>query len=250
MAADDPQRNPDDPEDDGADSVEPEEEEGEGEGEVNEPAGDDEGGEEEQEELEVRPRPSRESSQRIREAAERAQALERQNAELAQRQRDLDYRESQRREAEAKAEKAKEDELIAGMSPQEQAMYTMAKRIVSVEKNVQQSTQQSLDRADKAEFARYESDPRFKKLIPEVERGYQQLRAQGTQISRVAVLDYLLGKQMREKGEAAGTRQRTEGASRVRQARGTGGSTRSNVSGSAARTRTVVDRAEKEDWII
>ena len=239
----DPERGPDDPEDDDADSVEEREDEGE-EGEPGEDG--DDGGEEET--VEVAPEKPR--SQRIREAAERAQELEKRKAELDARQREFDFRETQNRERQQQAERQKEDELLSGMTPQEQAMYTMAKRIVGVEKTVQQSSSQALDATDRAEFRRYEADPRFKKYAGEVERAYQQLRSQGTQISRVAVLDYLMGKALREKGEVAAAKQRKEGASRVASRRGAPASTRSNVAGNASRRTTLVDRAEREDWTI
>jgi hypothetical protein len=59
-----------------------------------------------------------------------------------------------------------------------------------------------------------------------------------------------MGKALREKGEVSAAKQRKEGASRVASRRGAPASTRSNVSGSASRRTTLVDRAEKEDWII
>jgi len=241
----DPEHGPDDPEDDGADSAEPEEEEGAEEGE---PEGSDNEGDGEEETVEVAPEKPR--SQRYAQAAERAQELERRKAELDARQREFDFRETESRKAQAQAEKQKEDELLSGMTLQEQAMYTMAKRIVGVEKTVQQSNASALDATDRAEFRRYEQDPRFRKYAGEVERAYQQLRNQGTQISRVAVLDYLMGKALREKGEGQASRQRKEGASRVAARRGAPASTRSNVSGTASRRTSLIDRAEKEDWAI
>lgn len=229
-------RGPDDAEDDGADSVEEGDEET---GEQNEAPEGDEGGDEEEEEIAAEPR---RSARDIRDSADRLAQIEQRERELAAR----DAAEQQRRQRE---EEEKERNLLAQMNEGEQAQYLLAKKITGIERTLHQTNADTIDRADKIESDKYLTQPRYKKYAADVERAYHELRRQGTQVSRVAVLDYIVGKELRLRGEAEGDRQRQEGQKRIARARGKPGRAQSDVGGGRRQT-SVVSRAETEDWVI
>jgi hypothetical protein len=224
---------PDEADDDDADGTERE-----GEDEEESPEeGDDKGGEEE--EVEVKPRRGSES---IREIA-------RHRAELEQREAALRAAEAARAEEKRQADEAAERETLSRMTEDQQVQYHMAKKLVGIENQLKSNNFAAQDAADRAEAARVLEQPRFRKFAAEVERGYRELTAKGVQISRIAVLDYIVGKSIREGGRQAASKQRRDGERRIESARGKPGAGRSNV-GSAGRNTSVVRRAEQEDWSI
>ncbi len=240
---------PDDLEDDGADGAErDDEDEGEGDESDDEEqdtaAGDKKAAADEEEGEDDEPPPRRRSAREVREIADRA-------ADVERRERALQEADSRKAQETAQQEAQREQELLASMDDGQKTTYLMAKELMGLKKAVQNQEISTFDRADKAEFeTKYASQPRFKKFSSEVERGYQELRKQGTNISRVAVLDYLIGKSIREGGAAAHQKQRRAGAKRIAEARGKGGGGRSDVGGGGRSGRSVVNRAENEDWAI
>jgi hypothetical protein len=236
---DPPDPKPDDADDDGADGAEPdgnEAEDGGDEGAEDGEAGEDEG---EEETVEARPR----RSETIREIADRRADLERREALL----RDAEAR---RNDEKRQADEAKENDLLARMTEEQQVQYQMAKKLVGIENQLKSNNFAAQDATDRAEAQRVLEQPRFKKFAGEVERGYRELTAKGVQISRLAVLDYLVGKSIREGGTKAATKQRSDGQRRIESARGKPGTGRSNVGAGASRNASVVRRAESEDWQI
>ena len=178
--------------------------------------------------------------------------LARMRADLDRRQAELDARDRYERQTQERSDQVNEQQLMDQMQPHEKAMYVMAKQIKALEGKLNNSNASSFDQVDRQAFEKYAQDKRFSKYAADVERGYQELRKQGTQISRVAVLDYLLGKAVRERGSTEVSQQRQRGAERVSSARGPSGSTmRGNAPATGPRgRRSTVDRAESEDWAI
>lgn len=227
-----PQPGPDEADDDGADSVEREDEDEEAE-----EGGDEEEGEEEA--VEVKPR----RSEAIREIADRRAELERREALL----RDA---EAKRADEKRQADETRENELLSRMTEEQQVQYQMAKKLVGIENQLKSNNFAAQDATDRAEAQRVLEQPRFKRFAGEVERGYRELTAKGVQISRLAVLDYLVGKSIREGGTKAASKQRSEAQRRIEGARGKPGAGRSNVGAGTGRSQSVVRRAEREDWQI
>lgn len=242
---------PDDLEDEGVDGADEGDEDAgeddgeEGEGEEEAPSGKKAAAAEEEEgEEEDEPPPRRRSAREVREIADRA-------AELDRRERNLQEADQRKAQETAQQEAQREQELLAAMDDAQKTQYIIAKRVVGLEKTIKQGEASAFDRADKAEFdVKFATQPRYKKYASEVERGYQELRKQGTQISRTAVLHFLVGKAIVEGGAAAHQKQRRAGAKRIAEARGKGGGGRSDVGGGSRSGGSVVNRAEKEDWAI
>jgi colicin import membrane protein len=226
---------PDDGDDDDANGTEREVED---EDESPEEGGEGES-EEEGEEVEVKPR----RSESIREIAQR-------RAELEQREAALRAAEDRRAEEKRQADEAAERETLSRMTEDQQVQYHMAKKLVGIENQLKSNNFAAQDATDRAEAARVLEQPRFKKFAAEVERGYRELTAKGVSISRLAVLDYIVGKSIREGGRQAASKQRRDGERRIEKAQGRPGAGRSNVGGNVGRNASVVRRAEQEDWSI
>ena len=141
-----------------------------------------------------------------REAAQRAEAAERRLQELLA---------SQQSQSRAQTE-AQERQRLEQMLPDERAEYIARQTADRTTRELAALRQEMADPSDRATFqAAQARDPRLAKVAAEVESTLAGLRAQGTTLPRTELAAYLLGKKILEKGAAAGTRQRSQAATRV-----------------------------------
>jgi hypothetical protein len=76
------------------------------------------------------------------------------------------------------------------------------------------------DQNDKSQFsALAASNPLLKRVADKVETELRGIRAQGQNIEREKLADYLIGKEIREKGVAALKSQKVDGQRRIQQQR-------------------------------
>ena len=202
-----------DEETEGGDEPIPDEEEG--------VEGDDgDGSGEEEPRQEVRPqrpgRRERQAAQLRREREERATERAAYEARLAA----LERRETQPRydpQVQARAEQAELERIM--QLPYEQQLVALnertERRVAAALGNTQA---QIADSADRAEFRDLQRDePAARRMAAEVERQIAEGRAQGLRgLTRVAVYNYLVGQEAREKMKKAGDRQRRTGRANIR----------------------------------
>lgn len=130
--------------------------------------------------------------------------------EAADLRRRLDTFEAQQRQRQAPAENpADEAARLALMSPEERINY----RLDQAERRNQQATAQMQfqlqENADRSGFAALcASDPLAARLASKVEAKLSEIRAQGQNVSREALLDFLIGQEVRQKQTKAGAQQR------------------------------------------
>lgn len=135
-----------------------------------------------------------------RDARERAERLERDLEEMRRGN-------TGRNRAE---EEAAERERLALMTPEERTDYLLRKQRDEILGEVRRGQFVTADQNDKAAFAaRAASDPLYRRYEERVEKELQTLRARGQNVSREALLSYLIGQDaLKRRGEVAGKQRR------------------------------------------
>ena len=151
------------------------------------------------------------------------------------------------------AEAAEEARLVQAMTPEERAIYNMAKGQRQQQTEIQQMRAQLFDSSDRSAFiAKYAADPRFSHLLDDVETRAAQLRAQGVPIQREAVLKFLIGERaMSAPAKKAAKVQRSAATERRQAAQGnTRGGGRSDTGRTSSRPTSTVARMEMENGAV
>lgn len=184
----------------------------------------------EQQRLQVLANRNRESEERAVKAEQRLAALEQrltgQTAEVQERER------QQRR---------------ALMTPEEQLRDDLEEAGKKHDREIQNIRTTLWEQQDKATFDTFlaTSNGRYAKLLPEVNQAVAQLRQVGNySMPRLMVLDWALGKTIREKGMTARPKEQEKGAKRIASQTVRPSSTRSDERGSDS--RTLSERAARE----
>lgn len=176
------------------------------------------------------PRRSR-AQERIR-ASQAAVKVERERAERLERE--LAESRAGTSRTQAAAEQERESALMASMDESQKTQYLMAKAIRETQIGTQRLEQRIFDSNDRATFlARTASDKRAHALRDKVEDAYQQLVRSlpptATPISREIVYYTLLGREIANASPKRAAKQREAGQRRIADARGSGGSVRSDA---------------------
>jgi len=173
--------------------------------------------------------------------AERAR-LEGERAErdrIAREQAARDTREAERQE----------QELLATMSDQDKAQYLLAKETRNNKQTIQQTQMLLQSSTDQHKFSRtLTRKPQFAKYEDEVERRHQATLAQGGFISRDVILAHLIGEKAL-KGET-NEAQRQEGKRRIQNQRQGARTARGDTTGRNSSGKSLVQRAEDQNWAI
>lgn len=145
-------------------------------------------------------------SNEAREARERAERIEREFNEFRNRQQQQTTRESPEQEA----------QRLALMTPEERMEYRFDQAQRQNQQTMQAMAFQMQDTSDKSAFATLcMSDPVAAKYKDKVESELTRLRSQGQNVNREALLDYLIGRDVRAKRGPAADRQRKDGERRI-----------------------------------
>lgn len=170
---------------------------------------------------------------RTREAEERALRAERAVEELRRNNQTVSQQEQERQER----------ERYALMTPDEQIRYDLRR---AEERSQNAFRQMQLQMHEQNDFNNFNSiiqrNPRLEKYKDEVLRTAQGLRTQGNYVPREMILDYLIGKEVREKGLQAAGKQAQRGKQRIASQTVRPNSSRSDVN---TRTRQLDDRTAR-----
>lgn len=125
-------------------------------------------------------------------------------------------RQNQQPQLSPEDEAAQERERLAIMTPDERTEYRLAKSERNNARQIQQMRIEQQDALDQAQYqTRAASDPRFKRYEPEVNKRLRELRAQGQNVTREALLKFILGEKLLERDAAAGAKQKAAAGKRV-----------------------------------
>ncbi len=153
---------------------------------------------------------------RAQEAERERDGLRQTIAELQRSQQEIQQRIAADPQARARAE-AQEAELLSRMGPDEQARYFYNKgrqEIGQVLQNQRIETADQIDRLSYDSTAR--SSPLHQRYATRVEDLLRTERSQGRSPPREVILDYLIGRDVRERAMRAAPGQRRQAAARVR----------------------------------
>lgn len=154
------------------------------------------------------------------------------------------------RERQQREDQRREEELMASMDETQRTQYLLAKE-VKVAKDGQNATRLLVQSStDQNKFTRtLTKKPEYSKFEDEVESRHQTALSQGAFIARDVILAHLIGEQAL-KGTATRA-QEQRGARRIQSQR-QGGAQRTRGDQTGARTsgKSVVERAETENWAI
>lgn len=150
------------------------------------------------------------------------------------------------------AEAAEEARLVQAMTPEERAVYQVAKQQKQFGTQMQQMQAQLFDSNDRAAFyGRYGADPRFSGMLDDIETDTQRMRNQGIPVTREAVLKFKLGERaMSAPARKQVNTQRQQATDRRVAAQGNTRGGRSDTGRQAPRAGTVVQRMEMENGAV
>ena len=160
------------------------------------------------------------------------------------------------RETEAARQRAEdarvEREAVASRTDEQRVQYTLAKKVNQTEQGMTQLSRITQSASDQSRFDRLlNKKPQYEKYADEVERRHQQALQNGGMVPREELLKHLIGENALKDERSARVKGQKEAAGRrVRDARGNGRAARGDQSGSARGTKSVVQRAEEQDWVI
>lgn len=234
--------------DDFPDSPEPENEEGDGEGEFEEhegePLPEHEPGAPEETAEPVQQQAGR-SSETIRTLRARAQEAERlageanrRAEETSRRLQDIE-RQTQRQQ---ELTPAQEDALLAEMSAEQRADYRVNKALEQFRQTQAVESFRNLELTDRQSFTLLrKTDTLADRYADEVERELQKIRADGGNVPREAVLNYVVGRALRNKQAQTAGRRTSEAQTRIRRQTTRPGNSRSDT-GAARRGATSLEQ--------
>lgn len=165
----------------------------------------------------ARERPARETplakaNRLAREARAETDRLSREQAELRA--------EIQRMRQPAAETPEQEAAKLALMEPEQRQEYRFNRQMEALRRQQAATQFQMLDATDKVTFqALAASNPLVKRVAGQVETELAKIRAQGQNVSREQLADYLLGKAIRERGPKAVQQQQRQGERRIQQQR-------------------------------
>jgi len=136
--------------------------------------------------------------------------------EAARLRRELDEFKAAQRQSQPQETPEQEAQRLALMTPEERLEYRLDKAERRNQQNMQAIMFQTQDTADKAAFAALcASDPLAKRYADAVESELVSIRSKGQNVTREALLTFLVGKEVRAKGGAAKRKQQGEGQRRI-----------------------------------
>lgn len=174
-------------------------------------------------------RPAGRAGGRIARLAREKREAEERAADLRRR---LDALEHERRPAAEPQQETPEQEAqrLALMTPEEKMEYRMEKMQRELRAASQRAEFVTMDTADKAAFdARAAADPRRAKYAPLVEQRLQEMRRNGANAPREAVLYYMIGERVMNADPKKINAQRNRGRQNVERQRAPAGSGRGDV---------------------
>lgn len=190
-----------------ADAGDEQEQDQEGDDGEDAPEGD--GSEEEVLAAEVEDKPRR-GETRFQRLANETKSARQESAEL---RRELEQLKAERRPAVQPSESPEQEaQRLALMTPEERMEYRFQKAERTNQQNMQAMAFQLQDGNDKSAFTSLcAGDPVAAKYKDRVETELTRIRGQGQNVSREALMDYLIGKDVRAKRGPAAEKQRKQG---------------------------------------
>jgi hypothetical protein len=130
-----------------------------------------------------------------------------------------------------------ERQMLDAMTPDERSEYRLNKALNEMRVQNAQTQFQLADQSDKAIFdAKAANDPRYKRYAGEVEQRLADLRKNGQNVAREALLYYVIGEKVVKRNEADISKQRKRGQENIARQRAPAGNSRGDVG--ASRTRS------------
>lgn len=130
-----------------------------------------------------------------------------------------------------------ERDMLDAMTPDERSEYRLNKALGEVREQNARTQFQMQDQADKAIFdAKAANDPRYKRYAGEVETRLQQLRQQGQNVAREALLYYVIGEKVVKRNEADVSKQRKRGQENIARQRAPAANSRGDVGATRSRS--------------
>lgn len=175
------------------------------------------------------------------EAKARAEALERELAEIRRTSQSQSERDRQERERQA----------LENMDPLERLDYQRRNDAARLENHIGRLEQTIADSNDRAAFAALcARDPRIAKVADEVEAALAGSRANGVMVPRETVAAYIIGQKLMSGAPKARAKQAANGAANVRRAQARPGTGGSDVSSRAAKDEKAARNERLRDALI
>ena len=171
---------------------------------------------EREESVDAPPRRQSRADRRVQTALTQAREARAQSQRLEEEMARLRAERQQAPQLSPEDEAAQERERLAIMTPEERTEYRLAKAERNTQRTLQNMQMQHQDALDKASYdAKATMDPRYKRYAPEVDKRLRDLRAQGQNVSRDALLKFILGEKLLERDAGATAKQKTAAGKRV-----------------------------------